>query len=180
MADQGACILINSKGDFMTDKKEKTKVDESILDAANKIWVAGLGAVHTAEKEGSKLFKTLVDKGTDFQSMRREISQKQLEKIGQIVKGGVGSVKGKIDDITQQKEGMWDKLKVEQTFASVIKTFGVATKKEIDGLNRKIDALSKAVNEMKAPPKKAPAKKTPAKKATPKAAVPKANPKASK
>ena len=51
----------------MTDKKEKAKVkvDESILDAANKIWVAGLGAVHTAEKEGSKLFKTLVDKGTD-------------------------------------------------------------------------------------------------------------------
>jgi hypothetical protein len=32
----------------MTDKKEKTKVDESILDAANKIWMAGLGAVHTA------------------------------------------------------------------------------------------------------------------------------------
>jgi poly(hydroxyalkanoate) granule-associated protein len=164
----------------MTDKKEKTKVDESILDAANKIWVAGLGAVHTAEKEGSKLFKTLVDKGTDFQSMRREISQKQLEKIGQIVKGGVGSVKGKIDDITQHKEGMWDKLKLEQTFASVIKTFGVATKKEIDGLNRKIDTLSKAVNEMKAPPKKSPVKKAPAKKAAPKAAVPKANPKASK
>jgi polyhydroxyalkanoate synthesis regulator phasin len=87
--------------------------------------------------------------------VRREISQKQLEKIGRIVKGGVGSVKGKIDDITEQKEAMWDKLNVEQTFASVIKTFGVATKKEIDGLNRKIDALSKAVNEMKAPAKKA-------------------------
>jgi hypothetical protein len=70
---------------------------------------------------------------------------------------------------------MWDKLKVEQTFASVIKTFGVATKKEIDGLTRKIDALSKAVNEMKAPPKKAPAKKAPVKKA-----APKAGPKASK
>jgi hypothetical protein len=34
----------------MTDKKEKTKVDESILDAANKIWMAGLGAVQTAER----------------------------------------------------------------------------------------------------------------------------------
>lgn len=145
----------------MSDKKEKNraKVDESILDAANKIWAAGLGAVHTAEKEGSKLFKTLVDKGTDFQALRREISQKQLDKIGQIVKGGVGSVKGKIDDITQQQEGVWDKLKVEQTIASVMKTFGVATKKEIDSLNRKIDTLSKAVSEMKAAPKKAPAKK---------------------
>lgn len=155
--------------DKKTDKKQKTKVDDSILDAANKIWMAGLGAVQTAEKEGSKLFKSLVEKGTDFQSVRREISQKQLDKIGQIVKGGIGSVKGKIDDITQQREGMWDKLKVERTFASVIKTFGVATKKEIDGLTRKIDALSKAVNEMKAPPKKAPVKKAPVKKAAPKA-----------
>ena len=60
----------------MTDKKGKAKVDESILDAANKIWMAGLGAVQTAEKEGSKLFKTLVDKGVDFQSMRREISER--------------------------------------------------------------------------------------------------------
>jgi poly(hydroxyalkanoate) granule-associated protein len=154
----------------MTDKKEKAKVkvDESILDAANKIWVAGLGAVHTAEKEGSKLFKSLVDKGTDFQALRREISQKQLDKISSIVKGGVGSVKGKIDDITQHQEGVWDKLKIEQTIASVMKTFGVATKKEMDSLNRKIDTLSKAVSEMKAGPKK-----TPAKKAAPKAAAPK-------
>jgi len=159
----------------MTDKKEKTKVkvDESILDAANKIWVAGLGAVHTAEKEGSKLFKSLVDKGTDFQALRKEISQKQLDKIGQIVKGGVGSVRGKIEDITQQQEGVWDKLKIEQTIASVMKTFGVATKKEMDSLNRKIDTLSKAVSEMKAAPKKAPAKKAAPKAAAPKKAAPK-------
>ena len=159
----------------MTDKKEKTKVkvDESILDAANKIWVAGLGAVHTAEKEGSKLFKSLVDKGTDFQALRKEISQKQLDKIGQIVKGGVGSVRGKIEDITQQQEGVWDKLKIEQTIASVMKTFGVATKKEMDSLNRKIDTLSKAVNEMKAAPKKAPAKKAAPKAAASKKAAPK-------
>lgn len=162
----------------MSDKKEKTKVDESILDAANKIWMAGLGAVQTAEKEGSKLFKSLVDKGTDFQAMRREISQQQLDKIGRIVKGGVGSVKGKIDDITQQKENVWDKLKIEQAISSVMKTFGVVTKKEIDSLNRKIDALSKAVGDMKPraekkAAKKAPAKKAAGRKAAPKAAAPK-------
>lgn len=162
----------------MTDKKGKAKVDESILDAANKIWMAGLGAVQTAEKEGSKLFKSLVDKGVDFQNVRREVSQKQLEKISSIVKGGVGSVKGKIEDITQQKEGVWDKLNIEQTFTSVMKTLGVATKKEIDSLNRKIDALSKAVGEMKPPPAKTAAKKAPARKAPVKKAAPKAAPKA--
>jgi poly(hydroxyalkanoate) granule-associated protein len=161
----------------MAEKKEKGKgkVDESILDAANKIWMAGLGAVQTAEKEGSKLFKSLVDKGVDFQSMRREVSQKQLDKISSIVKGGVGSVKGKIDDITQQKEGVWDKFRIEQTISSVMKTFGVATKKEIDSLTKKIDALSKTVGDMKpGPEKKAAAQKTSAKKAPAKAAPAKA------
>jgi len=169
----------------MAEKKEKAKkVDESILDAANKIWMAGLGAVQTAEKEGSKLFKSLVDKGVDFQSMRREVSQRQLDKISSIVKGGVGSVKGKIDDITQQREGVWDKLRIEQTISSVMKTFGVATKREIDSLNKKIDSLSKAVGDMKpgsqkaaakkAPPRKAPVKKAPVKKARAKKAAPKA------
>jgi poly(hydroxyalkanoate) granule-associated protein len=174
----------------MAEKKEKAKkVDESILDAANKIWMAGLGAVQTAEKEGSKLFKSLVDKGVDFQSMRREVSQRQLDKISSIVKGGVGSVKGKIDDITQQKEGVWDKFRIEQTISSVMKTFGVATKREIDSLNKKIDSLSKAVGDMKpgpkkaaakkAAPKKTPVKKAPVKKARAKKAAPKtAGPKA--
>jgi poly(hydroxyalkanoate) granule-associated protein len=129
--------------------RPKAKKEESIVDAANKIWMAGLGALRTAEDRGSKIFKSLVEKGEDFQETRRKSSQKQIDKIGEIVRGGVGSVKGKLDDITFQKEGIWDKLKLEEAFTSVMKTFGVATKKEIDILKKKIDVLSKSVNELK-------------------------------
>lgn len=142
----------------MAEKAKKNKQEESIADAANNIWMAGLGALRTAEDEGSKIFKSLVEKGTDFQNMRKEISQAQISKISEIVKGGVGSVRGKIEDITDSKEGLWDKLKLEEAFTSVIKTFGVATKKEIDTLNKKIDTLTKSVNELKSP-KTAPVKK---------------------
>jgi poly(hydroxyalkanoate) granule-associated protein len=129
------------------------------VDVANQIWKAGLGALRTAEKEGSRIFKSLVEKGEDFQTTSRKMSQKQIDKVGKIIKGGVGSVKGKIDDITDQKESIWDVLKLEETFSSVMKTMGVATKKETDILKRKIDGISKVVNEMKASYKRSSAKK---------------------
>jgi poly(hydroxyalkanoate) granule-associated protein len=139
--------------------KAKSKKEDSVADVANKIWKAGLGALRTAEKEGSKIFKSLVEKGEDFQTASMKGSQKRIENVGKIIKGGVGSVRGKIDDITEQKEGIWDVLRLEEAFSSVMKTFGVATKKEIDILKKKIDALSKVVNELKGTPQKSPEKK---------------------
>ncbi len=128
-------------------------------DTANKIWKAGLGALRTAEEEGIKDLQIPYGKGDSFQNQRRKESQKQIDKMSEIIKGGVGSVKGKLDDITFQKERFWEVLKLEDTFRSVMKTFGVATNKDIDILKKKIDAISKAVNELRGDPKKSHVKK---------------------
>lgn len=139
----------------MADKKKVTTAakpaieKEDVADAANKIWKAGLGALRTAEEEGSKFFKSLMDKGDSFQDLSRKESQRQIDKVGKIIKGGVGSVKGKLDDITDQRDRLWEVLKLEDVVTSVLKTFGVATNKEIDNLKKKIDAISKTVNEMR-------------------------------
>jgi poly(hydroxyalkanoate) granule-associated protein len=132
---------------------------EDVADAANKIWKAGLGALRTAEEEGSRIFKSLMEKGENYQDSTRKGSQKQFEKVSKIIKGGVGSVKGKIDDITDQKESLWEVLKLEDAFTSVMKTFGVATHKDIDVLKKKIDVVSKAISELKGVPQKPPVKK---------------------
>jgi poly(hydroxyalkanoate) granule-associated protein len=138
--------------------KTKGGKDETLADAANKIWKAGLGALRTAEEEGSRIFKSLVERGEDFQVASKKGSQNQIERVSKIIKGGVGSVKGKIDDITEQRDGIWEALKLEEAFSSVMKTFGVATIKEIDILKKKIDSLAKSVNELKGDTKKAPAR----------------------
>ena len=69
---------------------KKTKKDDTVVDAANKIWKAGLGALRTAEEEGSRIFKSLVEKGEDFQTSSRKMSQKQIDKVGKIIKGAWG------------------------------------------------------------------------------------------
>ena len=37
-------------------KKKKKVIQEDIMDSAHKVWLAGLGAVAMAEKEGGKFF----------------------------------------------------------------------------------------------------------------------------
>ncbi|MGB5658402.1 MAG: phasin family protein, partial [Thermoanaerobaculia bacterium] len=44
-------------------KKSKTDVQNEVVQSAQKIWLAGIGALATAEEEGSKLFNSLVKKG---------------------------------------------------------------------------------------------------------------------
>jgi len=140
-------------------KKKSASKKEDVADAANNIWKAGLGALRTAEEEGSRIFNTLMERGEDFQDATKKGRQKQLDKASKIIKGGVGSVRGKIDDITDQKETLWEVLKLEDAFTSVMKTFGVATNKEIGALKKKIDALSKAIKELREDTLKSSAKK---------------------
>ena len=45
---------------------------ENIEDSAHKIWLAGLGAFSKAEKEGEKLFASLVKQGTSVEEQYRE------------------------------------------------------------------------------------------------------------
>ena len=45
---------------------------EHIEDSAHKIWLAGLGAFSKAEKEGEKLFASLVKQGTSVEEQYRE------------------------------------------------------------------------------------------------------------
>jgi len=141
------------------DKAKNVNKKEDVVDAANKIWKAGLGALRTAEEEGSRIFKTLMVKGEEFQTSTQKGSQKQIDKMSKIIKGGVGSVKGKIIDITDQKESVWEALKLEDAFISVMKTFGVATHRDIEVLKKKIDAVSKSINEIKGVSQKPPVKK---------------------
>jgi poly(hydroxyalkanoate) granule-associated protein len=158
MAETKAKAKPKAKPVAKPETKTKAKKEDTLADAANKIWKAGLGALRTAEEEGSRIFKSLVERGEDFQTSSKKGSQNQIERVSKIIKGGVGSVKGKIDDITEQRDGLWEVLKLEEAFSSVMKTFGVATIKEIDILKKKIDALAKSVNELKGDPKKSPAR----------------------
>jgi poly(hydroxyalkanoate) granule-associated protein len=143
------------KEDRMTAKKNVKKVQTEIVENAHQIWLAGLGAVATAQEEGGKLFKNLVEKGQDF------------EKIG---KNKVDQAKGAVSGVKVVAESYWDTFErtLDEKVTAVIHRIGVPTKDEIDTLTTRVEALTSAVEKLRATeaPKPRPRKTAPAKKAT--------------
>ena len=116
----------------------------------NKIWMASIGFVKTAQEEGVNMIRSFIEKGEEFHTKSKDVTQSQIDKASSILKGGVGSVRGKIDDIiASPREGLFDKLGLEDALSVVFKKIGIPTKKELDMLTRKIERLSTSVKEIR-------------------------------
>jgi len=124
--------------------KKKPKKGE-LRESAEKVWLAGLGALATAEEEGGKAFKNLVRKGQRYQKS---------------IKKPVGEAKKKVGDAFDHQVTM------------TLHRLGVPTRKEIadltlrvEQLTRKLEAKPKAVRKT-AGKKKAAKKKVATEKTT--------------
>lgn len=121
--------------------KEKDKeVSRDLRESAQKIWLAGLGALAVAEEEGSRLFKNLVKKGEDFESK----SKVRVDKLRGDVDEQVGKARAKANET-------WDKLEetVDEKVTAALHKLGVPTKDEIQRLTRRVEELNASVERLK-------------------------------
>jgi polyhydroxyalkanoate synthesis regulator phasin len=116
-------------------KKTKSDIQSEVLQSAQKIWLAGLGALATAEEEGSKLFNTMVKKGETYEARGREV---------------VGKAGGSFEKLGDA---------IDEKVADAIARLGVPSRSEINTLTRRVEELTVKVDQLKTAPKKAPAKK---------------------
>jgi poly(hydroxyalkanoate) granule-associated protein len=101
---------------------------EMPTEAARKVWLAGVGALTMAEEEGSKLFKTLVEKG------------KKNHKLADLPAEAWTNVRHTADKVAG-KVGTG----VEGTMQTVLHRMGVPTRDEIANLTRRVEAMTKNV-----------------------------------
>ena len=139
--------------------KKKSKQGE-LRESAQKIWLAGLGALATAEQEGGKLFKTLVVKGEKHQKTLK----KPVDRAAKKVRGTVKDVRGRAGKTIKKVEDVFD-----HQVTSALHRLGVPTRKEIADLTRRVETLTRRLEgtagvKRKAAPRKKVAKKTTAKK----------------
>jgi poly(hydroxyalkanoate) granule-associated protein len=125
---------------------KKEKLQGEIKESAQKIWLAGLGALAIAEEEGSKIFRNLVEKGEKFESVARE---------------RVSDLKGKVDEGKEKVESQFDKIEemVNHNMASFLGKMGVPTREEINQLSSKVEELMGLIQKLKAEESTAPAVK---------------------
>ena len=126
--------------------KNKDDRLEDLKTSLEKVWLAGLGALAQAEKQGDKLFKTLVKKGKKYEVL--------IPIAGDAVKDSVKAARKQANDAFKGMEAAFDRQ-----VKAAMKRAGVASKKDIDALKKEIERLKKSATSTRASTKKKPTKK---------------------
>ena len=117
--------------------RKKTQTAQGLKDSAYEIWLAGLGAFNLAGEEGSKLFKHLVEKGSEQEEANKEWINNLMERA-QVLKGDAKSV---LDKVTSP---------IEDGLAAAMQRLGVPTRSEIIKLTHRVEELTKLVAQSRA------------------------------
>jgi poly(hydroxyalkanoate) granule-associated protein len=132
----------SAKPELKQSAKNDAKADpsKSIMESAQAIWLAGLGAFGKAQAEGGKLFSTLVKEGSDLEQKTRKITA-----------GAAGDVRGAVSNsvaqVRERTQETWDRLEqvFENRVSSALSKLGVPTRKDLEDLARRIDEIGKDV-----------------------------------
>lgn len=163
------------------------QMSRSIVDSAQQIWMAGVGAFTRAQGEGSKLFEALVKEGMTIEKTTRQLATGRVDAVRDAVEDRVGVVRERAVDT-------WDRLEsvFETRVQRALNRLGVPAREDLAELNARVNELNgelrklgktgaagaraKAGKSSKPAAKKAPARKAKAAKPAARKAKPTAKP----
>ena len=112
---------------------------QAVLESAQKIWLAGLGAFSRARTEGDGMFNTLVEQGKGLRQRARGAADQAMK-----------TVRTQADATMEQAQGQWDKLEqvFEDRVSRSLNRLGVLTTREVDDLTRQVKELNASVQSL--------------------------------
>ena len=139
---------------------------ESLKDAAQDIWLAGLAAFTKAQREGSQVFDAMVKEGLAIQQATKTAAQAALTDTTQ-------KMTAMANDMGARATGQWDKLEsiFEERVARALVRLDIPTLADVNELKHKVAVLEAQVAEHAAQ-KQARAELSAAEKRKAKASVP--------
>ena len=151
----------------------------NLLETAQQIWAAGVGALARAQGEGTDLFEALVKKGMSLETQTRKLA---TGKVG-VVRD---AVEDRVDDVREKAADTWDRMEkvFEDRVQRALTRLGVPTREDLGALSKGVERLTAELRKQngkpaaakpktaaKAPAKKPVAKKSPTKGASAQAKV---------
>ncbi len=115
-------------------------ISKTVMDSAQQIWLAGLGAFAKAQQEGGKLFEALVKEGTALDAKTRKFTEAKVNEA----RGNVESTLGQVRERSQET---WDKLEkvFEDRVSKALGRLGIPGHADLKRLEARVDALSRDV-----------------------------------
>jgi poly(hydroxyalkanoate) granule-associated protein len=124
-------------------QSDDKQLAEAVRTSAQQIWQAGLGAFAKAQDEGGKVFAKLVKEGTDLQKRTQKLAEDKVSDV-------TDTVARVADSVGKQASGSWGKLEkvFEDRVARALKSLGAPTQQDIQDLTKRVEELSKSVNDL--------------------------------
>jgi poly(hydroxyalkanoate) granule-associated protein len=130
-------------------------ISKTVVDSAQQIWLAGLGAFVKAQAEGGKLFESLVKEGAALDAKTRKFTDAKVAEAR-------GNVEATLGQVRERSQETWDKLEkvFENRVSRALHRLGAPSRDELHKLTAKVEELSREVRKLNggAAPKKRTAK----------------------
>lgn len=118
-------------------KAQAEQMSKSIVDSAQQIWMAGMGAFNRAQGEGSKLFEALVKEGMNIEQHTRKLAGGKVEAVRDAVETRVGVARERATDT-------WDRLEkvFEERVQRALNRLGVPNSEDLSDLTSRVNSLT--------------------------------------
>ncbi len=132
------------KAKAKTSNKQTSDTDsdkpKSLMESAQQIWLAGLGAFSRAQGEGGKLFEVLLKEGSNFEQKTRSFATDKVDEVRDAVENTVGQVKERAADT-------WDRLEsvFESRVSKALSKLGVPGRDEMEALISRVEELNRTM-----------------------------------
>lgn len=118
--------------------KAKAEVlSRSIMESAQSIWLAGMGAFGRAQEEGTKLFDSLIKEGSKLEQKTRKLATGQVDAVR-------GVVENRVEQVRERATDTWDKLEkvFEDRVQRALVRLGVPSRDDLSQLATRVDSLT--------------------------------------
>lgn len=116
-------------------------------DAARKVFLAGLGAVSLAQKQGEKVVTTLIEEGEDFRARTIKLTNTVKRDVRRAVSGAENRVKRAIAPVRARAEQVVSDVEtgIGERVGGLLGRFGVPSKGDVDELVARVAELNRQV-----------------------------------
>ena len=140
----------------MSTKKKDTfslgNLPDDLMDVGRDLWLAGLGAVATVEKEGTELVKQGDKLIENLQQEANSLFKNLVKRGEKMEKKGRNQLTGFVEDVEAQQRKVTKQVEdvVAEAVEKALGTMDMPTRTEVMGLTKKVEKLTKQVDALAA------------------------------
>lgn len=131
----------------------------NVLESVQQVWLAGMGAIARAQKEGPGAFQDAVREGLELLNKSRSTTEKMIRDV---FESAQESVQTRLDTAREQATETWDNIEAlfQSRVHKALQQMGVPSREEIRLLTRRVAELNDNVKALAAGQARAAARKS--------------------